>query len=238
MSLRLLSIALLPASLLSAAAAALADALDVEFFMTTPRDLLIVTMDMPSSRPVERGDLSLALAGAELFDLLVTGAVRPADGLLVPTDLPAEPPADPLLDEAAASLTRQPPYEPVADWLWRRGRGLSAAYLAALESEQQLVRQRSRRWVLFRSSRMVLVDSPARRRAAHRWAADEPVLATLAVSVGIHDRRPADAPTVTSPAVATILAAVADALTELADERLRRARKLTDAAVNNVRRGY
>jgi hypothetical protein len=206
--------------------------------MSTPRDLLIVTIDMPSSRPVERGDLSLALAAAELIDLMSAGAVRPADGLLVPTDLPADPPADALLDAAAASVTRQPPYESVADWLWRRGRGLSAAYLAALESEHQLIEERSRRWVLFHSSQMVLVDSPARSRAAHRWAADEPVLATLAVAVGIRDRRPADAPTVTSPPVATVLTAVGDALTELAAERRRRARKLTDAAENNVRRGY
>jgi hypothetical protein len=193
-------------------------------------------MDMPSSRPVERGDLSLALAGAELIDLLAAGAVGLAGELVLPTEI--RTPADPLLDAAAATLTRQPPYESVADWLWRRGRGLTAAYLAALESEHQLVRQSRRRWVLFHISDMVLVDSPARRRAAHRWAADEPVLATLSAAVGILDRTPADLSPLPGPASATVLTAVTDALTELATERTRRATKLTDAATTNVRRGY
>ncbi|MET8680213.1 GPP34 family phosphoprotein, partial [Streptomyces sp. NPDC004647] len=43
--------------------------------MTTPRDLLIVATDMASSRPVERGALSLALAGAEAIDLLDAQAI-------------------------------------------------------------------------------------------------------------------------------------------------------------------
>lgn len=204
--------------------------------MTTPRDLLIVTMDMPSTRSVERGDLSLALAGAELIDLLSAGAVTLDGDHVVPTGRRAM--ADRLLDESAASLVQQRPYESVADWLWRRGRGLSAAYLAVLESEGDVIRQRRRHWVFLRTSEMVLVDSSARRRAASRWAADEPVLATLAASVGIRDRHPGDSPDVTDAAASTVLAAVTDALTELADERQRRARRLDDAAATNVRRGY
>jgi len=35
----------------------------LERFMTTPRDLLMVAMDLESGRPSEQGDLSLALAG-------------------------------------------------------------------------------------------------------------------------------------------------------------------------------
>jgi hypothetical protein len=146
--------------------------------------------------------------------------------------------ADHLLDEAASSLARQAPYESVGDWLWRRGRGLSAAYLAALETEGQLTRQRRRRWLLFRTSRMVLVDSPARRVAANRWASDEPVLAALAAAVGIREKRTGDSPSVADDAVATVLAALNDALGELALERQRRARRRDDATADNVRRGY
>lgn len=204
--------------------------------MTTPRDLLIVTMDMESSRPVERGDLSLALAGAELIDLLGTRSIRLDGERLVPgSHLPTD---DRLLDEAASSLARQAPYESVGDWLWRRGRGLFAAYLGALESEGRLVRRRRHRWVPFGAAQRVLVDSPARRSAANRWKCDEPVLASLAVSVGIRDKRTPDSPKVTDHAVWTVLTAVEDAVGELSTERERRARRLEEAAADNVRRGY
>lgn len=43
--------------------------------MTTAHDLTIVSLEVPSDYPVERGDLSLALAGAELIDLLEAGTV-------------------------------------------------------------------------------------------------------------------------------------------------------------------
>lgn len=204
--------------------------------MTTPRDLFIVTMDVPSSRPVEQGDLSLALAGAELIDLLSAEAAGLDDGRITPGPRRTMP--DRLMDEAAGSLVREPPYEPVGDWLWRRGRGLAAAYLSALEAEGRLIRQRHRRWVFFPATRVALVDSAARTRAAHRWAADEPVLATLATAVGTRGHRPPDSPPPADTAVTTVLSAVADALKELADERERRARRLSDAAADNVHRGY
>jgi hypothetical protein len=204
--------------------------------MTTPRDLLMITMDMPSGRPVERGDLSLALAGAEMIDLLQAGAVGLERRRAVPGPQPAT--GDGRLDEAAAALVREEPYESVDDWLWRRGRGLSAAYLEALEADGEVARIRRRRWGLFRTDRIVLVDSSARDRAAHRWAADEPVLATLATAVGVQDRRSGAVPGVADDAAQTVLDAVADALAELADERQRRARRLQDAAQDNVRRGY
>ncbi|MFJ2646227.1 GPP34 family phosphoprotein [Streptomyces sp. NPDC087420] len=213
--------------------------------MSTPRELLIVAMDMTSVRTVERGALSLALAGAEAIDLLAVGALTLEGDRIVPsgglgTDGPemGDVPSDPLLGEAASSFVRQAPYESVGNWLWRRGRNLSAVYTAALEAEGQLTRQHRRRWGVFRSSELVLVDSPARRLAADRWTADEPVLAALATAVGIRDKRTTDSPAVTDEAVATVLTAVDEALSELTAESERRAHKLDDAAVTNVRRGY
>lgn len=200
--------------------------------MTTPRDLLIVAMDTESSPPVEPGDLSLALAGAELIDLLAARSIRLDEDHIVPGDQPA--PADHLLDGAAAALVRAAPYESVADWLWRRGRDLSAAYQAALEAEGELVRQR-RTGISLRAGRLTLVDSPARRRAADRWTSDDPVLVTLAESVGVRGDRTGDSPDVADDAVATVLATVNDALVELAAVRQRRA--IEDAAFDNIWRG-
>ncbi|WP_127354806.1 GOLPH3/VPS74 family protein [Actinacidiphila soli] len=204
--------------------------------MTTPRDLLIVAMDRPSSRSVERGDLSLALAGAELIDLLGAHAVRLDGDHIVPNLRRSVD--DHLLDEAASSFAQQEPYDSVDDWLWRRGRGLSATYLAALEAEGQLTRQRHHRWMPFRAGEMVLVDSPARRRAGARWAADEPDVAALAVAIGVSDKRTEDSPSVADDAVMTVLTAVTDALAELADERQRRSQRRDEAAKTNYRRGY
>ncbi|MFB7462572.1 GPP34 family phosphoprotein [Streptomyces sp. NPDC056224] len=199
--------------------------------MTTPRDLLIVALDAETGRPAEQGDLSLALAGAEIIDLLAVGAVGLDGEHIVPGPQPA--PADRLLDEAAASLVREAPYESLDDWLWRRGHGLSAAYRAALEAEGQLVRER-RRANPFRAGQPVLVDSPARRRATDRWTADEPVLAALSEAAGIRGERTGDAPEVTDD-VATVLAAVNDALLEL--ETVRQRRAIDEAAFDNIWRG-
>jgi hypothetical protein len=200
--------------------------------MTTPRDLMIIAMDVAPRRPVEPGDLSLALAGAELIDLLAAQAIRLDGDHIVPGHRPAI--ADRLLDEAASSLVREAPYESVGDWLWRRGRGLSSAYLAALEAKGQLTRQR-RRWMPFRTSQMVLVDSPDRRRATNRWASDEPILATLAAAVGIGDKLTGDSPNVADDAVATVLAAANDALMEL--EAVRQRQAIEKSAFDNIWRG-
>jgi hypothetical protein len=126
------------------------------------------------------------------------------------------------------------PYEPVEDWLWRRGRGLAAVHLAALEADGQLTRQRRRR-LSFGADRVVVVDSPARRRALHRWAADEPVLVSLAAAVGIPAEQGADVPVVTDDAVTTVLAAVNDAVMEL--EAVRQRRTIENAAFANLWRG-
>ncbi|MYX43822.1 GPP34 family phosphoprotein, partial [Streptomyces sp. SID89] len=83
--------------------------------------------------------------------------------------------------------------------------------------------------------RTVLSDTEARRRAAYRWAADEPVLLALAAAVGIREElTPAD-PAVTDDTALTVLAAVHDAVMEL--EAVRQRRALEAAAFANVWRG-
>lgn len=242
--------------------------------MTTARDLLTITMDIPSAPSVRRGDLSLGLAAAELIDLLRLGAAGLAADRIVPVsavpvtrapdaaagpaaaqkaaqeaapEAEGAPPvaaqetppvlADPLLAQAAAALVGQPPHETVEDWLWRRGRGLPTRYLDVLEAEGQLARERRRRWGVFGSSRMVLVDSAGRRRAAHRWSADEPVLVALAAAVGT-GVLPAEGPARFGGGVDTVLALLHQAVAELAEERLRRARRRDEARVTTLRRGY
>ncbi|MET9388350.1 GPP34 family phosphoprotein [Streptomyces sp. NPDC002928] len=200
--------------------------------MTTPTDLMIVAMDVRPARPVEPGDLSLALAGAEVIDLIGAEALTLRGDHIVPSLQPAM--GDDLLDEAASSLVRQEPYEPVEDWLWRRGRGLSRAYLAALERDGDITWQR-RRWNPLRTTRTAPADSPARRHAADRWASGEPVLAALAAAVGIVDQPTEGSTDAVSEAVVTVLAAVNDAVMEL--EAVRQRRAIEEAAFDNVWRG-
>ncbi|MER8162431.1 GPP34 family phosphoprotein [Streptomyces sp. NPDC094472] len=200
--------------------------------MTTPRDLLIVTLDVAPMRPLERGDLSLALAGAELIDLLDADALGIEDDRIVPGLCP--PTGDRLLDEAASSFVRRPPYEPVGDWLWRRGRGLAPAYLDALEAAGQITRRRHG-WLPLRAGEAVPVDSAARRHAMDRWTSDEPVLASLAAAIGVREQPAGDAAGAAGDAAVTVLAAVNDAVMELEAERQRRA--IEEAAFDNVWRG-
>lgn len=203
--------------------------------MTTPRDLMIVTLDVASSRPVEQGNLSLALAGAELIDLLdVRAAFLDGDRIVPGPQLVTD---DRLLDAAASALVRQEPYESAEDWLWRRGNGLSSTYQAALEAEGQLARER-RRWLPVPTERTALVDSPARRHAAERWASGERVLAGLAAAVGIHDKPGEDfegSGDAGDDVVLTVLGAVHDAVMEL--EAVRQRRTIENAAFDNIWRG-
>ncbi|MFI7413552.1 GPP34 family phosphoprotein [Streptomyces sp. NPDC049627] len=201
--------------------------------MTTARDLAIVALEAAPHRPLEQGDLSLALAAAEMFDLIEARALVLDDDLIRPSA--QAPTGDRLLDEAASSLVRQDPYESVEDWLWRRGRGLSAAYVADLEHLGLTARPRGRR-IPLRSGRTVPVDSAARRQAEERWASGEPLLAALAAAAGIRDE-PADATEdFTDETVTTVLAAVGNAVREL--EAVRQRRAIEDAAFDNVWRGY
>ncbi|MEU9758382.1 GPP34 family phosphoprotein [Streptomyces sp. NPDC047985] len=206
--------------------------------MTTSRDVLFTSLDQGSGGGVEEGGLSLALAGAEVIDLLGAEVVGLDGDRIVPGDLVSL--ADPLLERAASALVREAPYESVGDWLWRRGRGLFAAYLAVLEAEGSVGR-RHRRGVPFGAGRLVPVDSPDRRDAASRWASKEPVLVSLAAALGIRGEEgvdavgSADSPGTDDDAVDTVLAAVHDALTRLEAMRLRRT--IEQAAFDNVWRG-
>jgi hypothetical protein len=200
--------------------------------MTTAHDLTIVTLEVPSDSPVERGDLSLALAGAELIDLLAAGAVE-LDGL----DLrPVSPggSGDRLLDAAAASLAGQDPAESVSDWLWRRGDGLAAQYLAAAGADDG---GRGRRWrTAWRGAdRPAPADPSARRRATDRWTGGDPVLVSLAAAVGVRHESADQFADPEDDRTATVLAAVHDAVVELAATRQRRS--IEEAGFDNIWRG-
>ncbi|MCD7443335.1 GPP34 family phosphoprotein [Streptomyces lincolnensis] len=221
--------------------------------MTTARDLAIVALDAAAGRSVEQGDLSLALAGAEVLDLMEAGAVV-LEGDRIRPGTPS-PTGDHLLDEAAAALVRQEPYESVEDWLWRRGRGLSSAYADDFERVGLTARPRGR-LIPLRAGRTVPVDSAARRQAEDRWAAGEPVLAALAAAAGLGEKpteEPTEGPTegpAEEPAeesaeesealaggtAATVLAAVGDAVLEL--EGVRQRRTIENAAFDNIWRGF
>ncbi|MFE7442056.1 GPP34 family phosphoprotein [Streptomyces chartreusis] len=201
--------------------------------MNTARDLAIVTLDMASDHTVEQGDLSLALAAAEMFDLLDAHALV-LDGDLITPSAQA-PTGDRLLDEAASALVRQEPYESVEDWLWRRGRGLSAAYVEDLERVGLTARAPGPRFAL-RAAPSVPVDSAARRQAEERWTSGEPVLTALGTAAGIRDESGGVAEKLTDETVTTVLAALGNAVMEL--EAVRQRRAIEDAAFDNVWRGY
>lgn len=201
--------------------------------MNTARDLAIVTLDMASDHTVEQGDLSLALAAAEMFDLLDAHALV-LDGDLITPSAQA-PTGDRLLDEAASALVRQEPYESVEDWLWRRGRGLSAAYVEDLERVGLTARAPGPRFAL-RAAPSVPVDSAARRQAEKRWTSGEPVLTALGTAAGIRDESGEVAEKLTDETVTTVLAALGNAVMEL--EAVRQRRAIEDAAFDNVWRGY
>ncbi|MEU3316834.1 GPP34 family phosphoprotein [Streptomyces sp. NPDC048387] len=197
--------------------------------MTTAQDLFIVALEASPERPVGQGDLSLALAGAELIDLVAEEAVTLDDDLILPGPQPGLD--DQLLGAAASALLRQEPYERVDDWLWRRGRDLSAAYQGAFE-EAGLLSPARRGRLSFGAGQLELVDSPARQRARGRWEEDEPVLGALAAAVGIRRGPSEDAPGPESEAVTTVLAAVSDAVMEL--EAVRQRRSIENAAFANI----
>ncbi|MEU3223319.1 GPP34 family phosphoprotein [Streptomyces sp. NPDC006976] len=199
--------------------------------MTTAKDLFITAMNPKAEHPVGQGDLSLALAGAELIDLIGAGAAGLDGDRIVAGGSPE--PEDRLLAEAAAALTRQEPHEPIDDWLWRRGRDLAAAYQAALESDGELNPKRGRR-LSFGAERVEAADTPARRRAAARWEEREPVLTALASAVGIESEG-SDEETDLGDEVTVVVAGVHDAVMEL--EAVRQRRSIENAAFANVWRG-
>lgn len=200
--------------------------------MTTAKDLFIIAMDPEPEHTVGQGDLSLALAGAELFDLIGAGAVTLDGDRIVPGGAPA--PDDRLLGDAAGHIARQPPHERIEDWLWRRGRDLSATYQDALERDGELTQQRSGR-LPFGPKRVELVDTPGRRRAVGRWEEGEPVLAALASAVGLDGGRSDDELRLDDESATTVVAAVHEAVMEL--EAVRQRRTIENTAFANVWRG-
>ncbi|MFE5325438.1 GPP34 family phosphoprotein [Embleya sp. NPDC056575] len=200
--------------------------------MSTARDLMITALDVRPSRPVERGGLSLALAGAELIDLLAAEAIELDVDRIRPR--PKSILSDPLLDQAAEALVREAPYESVEEWLWRRGRDLAATYAAAVIDEG-LLASKGKRMPFGHGGAPELADSPERSAAAARWAADEPVVATLGAAAGIRQEAPGNGQSA-DPAVVTVLAAVDDATVEL--EAVRQRRGIEQAAFDNIWRGF
>ncbi|MFF1411889.1 GPP34 family phosphoprotein [Streptomyces sp. NPDC058289] len=203
--------------------------------MSTAKDLFIIAMDERPGVGIGQGDLSLVLAGAELIDLLAVQAASLDGDSIVPGGQYEL--HDELETEAASALIRQVPYEKVEDWLWRRGRELSATYQSALEEAGWLTRGR-RALLPFGNDRLEVAETPARRRARSRWEAGEPTLISLATALGIDATRPEDGgehanePALEDEAVTTVLATINEAVMEL--EAVRQRRSIENAAFANV----
>ncbi|MFK0224209.1 GPP34 family phosphoprotein [Streptomyces sp. NPDC090303] len=219
--------------------------------MSTARDLFVIAMDSGREPPVGQGDLSLALAGAELIDLLGHGHVTVDGDRVVPGV--GSVLRDRLLGEASDGIVRTTPYEETEQWLWRRGEGLSATYQSTLEAEGELARKRGGRLTLG-ARRLEPVDTAARRDAVDRWQRRDPVLVALASAVGIGrgddsngngdgdpgTDRDGDGSAVVEPglddeATTAVVAAVHDAIMEL--EAVRQRRTIENAAFANLWRG-
>lgn len=198
--------------------------------MTTAKDLFIIAMDPRPEHSVGQGDLSLALAGAELIDLIDAGSVTVDEDRIVPGGPSA--PQDRLLGEAAALLIRQPPHEPIEDWLWRRGKDLSAAYQAALEEDGELTRKRAVSSPFGSGARGAGRHACA---AAERWEEREPVLAALASAIGVEGGPSDEEPGLDDEAVTAVVTAVHDAVMEL--EAVRQRRTIENSAFANLWRG-
>ncbi|GHF06706.1 hypothetical protein GCM10018789_41000 [Streptomyces werraensis] len=200
--------------------------------MTTARDLALVAADPRDRTVVEQGDLSLALAGAELIDLLDAEALTLDGTLLVPAG-PA-PAGDRLLSEAAQWLADGGPGETVDDWLWRRGRDLAGRYRTVLE-EEGLVEPERRRHNPLRRQHTAPADTSAIRAAGERRSSGEPVLGALAAAAGLTEQGGETSDGLDDERT-TVLAAVLQAVTELAGERQRRT--IEAEAFDNIWRGY
>lgn len=225
--------------------------------MSTARELARAALSLPAERAPEQGDLSLALAGAEAADLLKGGALTLVGDVLVPG--PPAATGDRLLDQAAAALVRQEPYEKVEDWLWRRGNGLAATYVDDLGRAEPHGHAPGH-GLRARFARHAPADPPAAHLEDEHRGADEPLVGDLlAVLRGVDalpeeadeaaEEKAQDATVVGSEdlaedatgdasedpavdAVATVLAAVGDAVTDL--EALRLRREVEDAAFDNM----
>ncbi|MEU6657559.1 GPP34 family phosphoprotein [Streptomyces sp. NPDC046821] len=196
--------------------------------MNTARDLLLISLDREHGVPADQGALSLALAGAELIDLMNMEALAVQGERIVPGLAAAH--GDDMLSQAVSLLVRAEPYELVDDWLWRRGSGLAAEYVSVLQGEGLLARKPHR----LMPSPPQTAESEARRVAAARWKEGEPVLLALAAALRRGEEPAVDVSGLSDPVVA-VLAAVGGAELELEAERQRRS--VEDAAFDNIWRG-
>ncbi|MFE5190328.1 GPP34 family phosphoprotein [Streptomyces sp. NPDC056628] len=200
--------------------------------MTTAQDLSALAAVQGTDLRLEPGDLSLALAGAELVDLVGLQAVLLHADRLLPAASPRT--EDAVLLEAASAIVRDSPYETVEEWLWRRGRDLAARYRAALVPTGHGTPSRPYRHP-FRRVGTLPVDLSAVDRAIDRMKGGEPVLVALAAAAGIAE--------VTDETLgdldqdeAAVVAAVQQAITQLAAERQRRS--VEGRGFDNIARGF
>ncbi|MGW5782215.1 GPP34 family phosphoprotein [Streptomyces sp. NPDC003863] len=192
---------------------------DQEGLVTTARDLALCVLNLPPERAVEQGDLSLALAGAEAVGLLRRGSLALDGDRTAPCSVKAT--GDRLLDQALASVVRQQSWQTIQSWLWRRGKDLAETYARDLERAGLLVRPQGHG--LWPGAARSLKADWRERSRARLLASGDPVLVALTALLGIGDFEPdpvgdADG----DVAVATVLAAVGDAVTKLEAVRLRR----------------
>ncbi|RSN45370.1 GPP34 family phosphoprotein [Streptomyces sp. WAC 04229] len=166
--------------------------------MGTAQRLSALAVALGGDPRIEEGDLSLALAAAELIDLTEAQAVLLHGDRL----LPAAPvgTGSPMLIEAASELVRDAPYETVVDWLWRRGSGLAGRYRAAVAEARHVHRDAA--------------------EAVRDW--NDPVLAHLAAAAGMRPTPPDDTSADLDHEQIAILGEVHQAVTQLAAERQRR----------------
>ncbi|MEU5518442.1 GPP34 family phosphoprotein [Streptomyces griseoaurantiacus] len=201
--------------------------------MATAQALSALAFAPGADPAIEQGDLSLALAGAELIDLLGLGAVRLAGARILPV-APART-EDSMLVEAASEVVQDDSHETVESWLWRRGNGLAARYRAALGAGGSAAPAHSSRNP-FRRARPVSVDPRVLGEATERLETGDPVLAGLAASAGVRAAPPDEALTGLGADETVVLAEVHQAVTRLAGERQRRS--IEQDAFDNVWRGY
>lgn len=182
-------------------------------------DLLMITIDEAPDHPVEPERLALALAAAELIDLLGAGAVDLDGGRIVPGR--GAVPGDRFLEQAASSVTGSEPFELVGDWLWRRDRALADAYTGTLEPSGLAIRQRPPGHP-FRRREITLTDSPGRRRATERRQSAEPVLSALTEAVGMPGAETHGPGAAVGRPVSTVLSALRGVLEEWEAQRRER----------------
>ncbi|MFG3103663.1 GPP34 family phosphoprotein [Streptomyces sp. NPDC048182] len=207
--------------------------------MDTARDLFVITSSTPAARSLAQGDVSLALAAAEVLDLRDAGALRLDGDRLVPAaDRPWHADdLDALLARAMDQLVAEAPYETVEDWLWRRGRGLARAYADALTAPRTgAAPGRFLTRLLHGSapSTATAEEHPvavAHREATHRWDAGDPLLTSFAAALGVTDTPP-PREAAHAPDDDLVLTVLEDALVELAAVSQRR--QIEQDAYDNV----